>query len=103
MKWIDGKDIYQITLEFTHTSSGEQVVINKSLYNMDVVMLHDIYAYQTSGDRYEFISTYYSGSNDKHRMFIKPNGDIVHDTGSSFVQGKIYATLRYTKTTVATV
>lgn len=94
-KWIDGKPIYRIVLEFNNpTTGGKYETFDFS--NKTPVRLEGYYI--ASDGQLE--SNFYNRSNDTFRCIAFPNSNnVYYKVGTDISVSKVYLILEYTKTT----
>lgn len=91
------KPLYERTWYFNKTS-GESTVFSLTTLNIDEIFLKEAFTYNRD-DTYDGVGTYFQSDSDKMRFFINPSKDMICQTGTMFMNGKVRATFRYTKTT----
>ena len=94
--WIDGKPIYQITVE-TNLSNG----LIYSVTNGKTVLIKEAYGVHTESSYKQYLNlNYFASNSDKCNVYTK-GADVYTETASGFYSyySKILFTIRYTKTT----
>ena len=94
--WIDGKPLYQITVE-TNLSNG----LIYSVTNGKTVLIKEAYGVHTESSYKQYLNlNYFASNSDKCNVYTK-GADVYTETASGFYSyySKILFTIRYTKTT----
>lgn len=97
-KWIDGRDIYQISFEESFLQGWTKTISNDSIKVVSI----DAYAiYETSGVLQYVQLPYYYTNNDRCLVYVR-NGVVAVDSVASFFQSytKISCTIQYVKVVI---
>lgn len=102
-KWIDGKPLYQKTFSANLTLGSITDVANLTSLNYDYISFYDITFTKVetgNGVRY-WMPVFYENSNDEARIYVRGSDKklLALVKGNAVNEVKVYATLRYTKTT----
>ena len=99
IKWINGHTLYQKTLNFSGSYSGNVTVGNIGINNLDVIVEINGACRQTDGV-YKALSFAHPTATNNYGIFINSSGDVSIRCGSTVgTFNLIILTLKYTKTT----
>ena len=96
--WIDGKPLYEKTVNFGALPNATTKEVPHGIENADVIWIHDGFSQTSTG---EFAQLNAMGTNSLSQViiFMVDRTKIISITGTNRLGYKSYVTLRYTKTT----
>ena len=99
--WIDGKPIYQKTIEFGELPNNTTKSLNHGISNLKRVIRIDGYAYNSSTGRCRPIQYVGSDANNTGgtRASVTPSAVEIGCVGTGSTYTECYCTIQYTKTT----